>query len=54
MNVATHKDIIVPTKYGIDHAIDIDISKNIMFKKKQMKNSARSLRSLAIVIYKYF
>ena len=53
MNVATHKDIIV-TKYGIDHAIDIEISKNSVFKKKKMKNSARSLRSLAIVIYKYF
>jgi len=34
MNVATHKDIIV-TKYGIDHAIDIEISKNSVFKKKK-------------------
>ena len=48
MNVATHKDIIV-TKYGIDHAIDIEISKNSVFKKKNEK-----FCSLAIVIYKYF
>ena len=34
MNVATHKDIIV-TKYGIDHAIDIEISKNSVFKKEK-------------------
>ena len=45
MNVATHKDIIV-TKYGIDHAIDIEISKNSVFKKKKWKILlARSARS---------
>ena len=45
MNVATHKDIIV-TKYGIDHAIDIEISKNSVFKNKKWKILlARSARS---------
>ena len=43
MNVATHKDIIV-TKYGIDHAIDIEISKKSVFKKKKIL-LARSARS---------
>ena len=45
MNAATHKDIIV-TKYGIDHAIDIEISKNtvVCLRKKKIL-LARSARS---------
>ena len=44
MNVATHKDIIV-TKYGIDHAIDIEISKNNVFKKKKICSLAPLARN---------
>ena len=42
-----HKDIIVPTKYVIDQQ-DIEISKNSCLRRKNLKISARSLRSLVI------